>query len=194
MRKRSVAAFALVCAAFFAVSCGKTEKKETPAPAAAAVKPAEPTPEGPLAVDPATVETKGLKPGLKITVFGNNRFAEPVLSTATVAETDFDCDKNPYNGKEVSFREEGYLKVDKDGAYCVSLMSDDESRILLNGKPAVVNAKSTATKERILNLKAGTYALAIEYQNNVGPGCLKVRWAPESCGNATPIPAGALSH
>ena len=194
MRKRSVAVAVLACGALLAAACGKSEKKEAATPAAAAAKPAEPTPEGPLAVDPATVDAKTLKPGLKITVFGNNRFAEPVTSTSTVSEIDFDCDKNPYNGKEMSFREEGYLKVDKDGAYCMQIASDDESRILLNGKPAVVNVKSGTAKERIVNLKAGYYALTVEYQNNVGPACLKVKWALESCGAAAPIPAGVLSH
>jgi len=174
---------------------GKKEEKGAPAPAGGVSKiAAEPTPEGPVAADPVSVDAKTLKPGLKLTVFGNNKFAEPVTSTGVVTETDFDCDKNPYNGKEVSFREEGYLKVEKDGAYCVQLFSDDESRILLNGKPLVVNAHSTATKERILNLKAGYYEFKLEYQNNVGPGCLKVRWAPETCGSAVPIPASAFSH
>jgi hypothetical protein len=174
---------------------GKKEEKGAAAPAAGAAQvAAEPTPEGPVGADPVTVDAKTLKPGLKLTVFGNNKFTEPVTSTGIVSETDFDCDKNAYNGKEVSFREEGYLKVEKDGAYCVQLFSDDESRILVNGKPLVVNARSTSTKERILNLKAGYYDFKLEYQNNVGPGCLKVRWAPETCGSAVPIPASAFSH
>jgi hypothetical protein len=192
MKRTFAACLVLAGAAFIATSCGG--KKESPTPAAGTKAAAEPTPEGPLSVDPTTVDAKSLKPGLKITVFANNRYAEPVASTSVVSDIDFDCDKNPYNGKEISFREEGYLKVEKDGAFCVQLLSDDESRILLNGKPTVVNARSGSTKERILNLKAGYYAFALEYQNNVGGACLRVKWSPETCGNAVPIPAAALSH
>ena len=118
---------------FSLAACGGKTEKPAAAPAAggATRAAAEPMPEGPVGVDPVTVDPKTLKPGLKLTVFGNNKFAEPVSSTGLVTETNFNCDKNAYNGKEVSFREEGYLKVEKDGAYCVQLFSDDEARILL---------------------------------------------------------------
>ncbi len=176
-----------------ASACGG--KKEVGAPTGGATRAAsEPTPEGPLTIDPVTLDPKILRPGLKLTVFGNNKLGEPVASTGVVNEADFDCDKNPYNGREISFREEGYLKVEKDGAYCVQLFSDDESRILLNGKPFVAIANSMSTKERVLNVKAGYYEFKLEYQNNVGPACLRVKWSPESCAGVAPIPTSAFSH
>jgi hypothetical protein len=193
MKGPITACFLLAGFVSLASACGG--KKEAAAPAGGATQAAaEPTPEPPLAVEPVSVDPKTLKPGLKLTVFGNNKFGEPVTSSGVVNETDFDCDRNPYNAKEASFREEGYLKIEKDGAYCVQLFSDDESRIVLNGKPFVVNANSMSTKERILNVKAGYYEFKLEYQNNVGPACLRVKWSPETCGGAAPIPASAFSH
>lgn len=194
MKRLMTACLLLAGLVSLSTACGG-KKKEAATPAGGATQAAtEPTPEGPLVVDPVNVDPKTLKPGLKLTVFGNNRFGEPVALTSVVNETDFDCDKNPYNGKEVSFREEGYLRVEKAGAYCVQLFSDDESRVLFNGKPLVVNARSMSTKERVLNLKAGYYEFKLEYQNNVGPACLRVKWSPETCGSAAPIPASAFLH
>ncbi len=183
---RLVLAVALVASVTF--GCGKTET-----PTAGAPKAATPQPEGPLTLEPAAVKAADLKPGLKLTTFPNNTFSGAGESTVVPALT-FDCDKNPYNGKEVSLRWEGYLKVESAGEYCFQTASDDQSTFSLGKTPVIVQTQSGVTKNRRVNLKEGVYELTLDYQNNVGPACMRIGWSKTGCGGYVDIPATQLLH
>ena len=143
---------------------------------------------GPIAIEPAAAaDPKALKPGLKLTTFPNNKFAGPGETDSIAPGIGFDCDKNPFAGKEASLRYAGWLKVDKDGTYCMQIVADDQITFSLNGKPVV--ADFTGVKEQKLALKAGYYEVRLDYQNNVGAACLTLKWALAECVGVAPIEA-----
>jgi len=133
-----------------------------------------------------------LKSGLKLTTFPNNKFTGPGEIKSEAATLGFPCDQNPYNGKEVSLRYEGYLKVDQDGKYEFQIRSDDQSRMKVDS--LVIEPGSTQTKSGSAMLKVGTYPLTLDYQNNVGPACLVVKWSADDGRTFSEIPASQLFH
>ena len=186
-------------ALLLAAGCGKTEPPAKPGEKAgetkAAVSKPAPTPTvaGPIAIDPAaSVDAKALKPGLKLTTFPNNRFSGPGETDSIASGIGFDCDKNPYAGKEASLRYAGWLKVDKEGTYCLQLIADDQITFTLNGK--AVFADFTGVKEQKVALKAGYYEVRFNYQNNVGGACLSLKWALGECVGVAPIEAARFFH
>jgi len=92
----------------------------------------------------------------------------------------------------VSLRYAGWLKVDKDGTYCMQVVADDQITFSLNGKAVV--ADFTGVKEQRVALKAGYYEVRFDYQNNVAAACLSVKWALGDCVGATPIEAARFFH
>lgn len=180
---------ALALIASTTVSCGKSE---APKPAGAP-KAEAPKTEGPLALDPVAVKAADLKPGLKLTSYPNNTFSGNAESSI-VPLLGFDCDRNPYNNKEASLRYEGYLKVDVAGEYCFQTASDDQSSFSLNKTPVIVQTQSGVTKSRRVTLKEGLYEIGLDYQNNVGPACLRIGWSKTGCGGYVDVPATQLLH
>jgi PA14 domain len=186
---------AFLAAAVFALAAVHCGKKETPAStAASAPKGSEqPKVEGPLTLDPVGAKAADLKPGLKLTTFPNNTFSgSGEVSVSPTA--DFDCDRNPYHKKEVSLRYEGYLRIDTAGDYCFQTASDDQSTFSLNKKVILSQSQAGVTKTKSVALKPGLYELTTDYQNNVGPACLRVYWSSRGCGGFEPIPAAQLLH
>ena len=189
----------LLPALLVVAGCGKTESPAKPGEKpgetkAAASRPAPtPTAAGPIAIEPAaSVDAKALKPGLKLTTFTNNRFSGPGETDSIAPGLGFDCDKNPFAGKEMSLRYAGWLRVDKEGTYCLQIIADDQITFSLNGKAVV--ADFTGIKEQKVTLKAGYYPLRFDYQNNVGGACLSVKWAPGDCVGVAPIEAARFFH
>jgi hypothetical protein len=189
----------LLPALLLPAGCGKTESPAKPGDRSGETKAAEskpapaPTAAGPIAIEPAaSVDAKALKPGLKLTAFPNNRFSGPGETDSIAPGLGFDCDKNSYAGKEASLRYAGWLKVDKDGTYCLQIVADDQITFSLNGK--AVFADFTGIKEQKVILKAGYYPLRLDYQNNVGAACLSVKWAPGECVGVAPIEAARFFH
>lgn len=178
------------------VGCGK--KSEPPAaakPAQPGVEAPAPTPAPPvtIAIEPAaSVDPKTLKPGLKVTTFINNRFSGPGETDSAVPGLGFDCDRNPYMNKEMSLRYAGWMKIDKEGTYCFQIVTDDQATFTLNGK--AILSDFAGVKEQKVSLKPGYYALHFDWQNNVGPACLTVKWAIGECAGAAPIEASRYFH
>lgn len=187
----------LLPALLLPAGCGTKESPAKPGETKTAVSgpgsaPA-PTPAGPIAIEPAaSVDAKALKPGLKLTTFPNNKFSGPGETDSIAPGLGFDCDKNAYAGKEASLRYAGWLKVDKDGTYCLQIIADDQITFSLNGKAVV--ADFTGIKEQKVALKAGYYPLRFDYQNNVGAACLSVKWAMGECVGVAPIEAARFFH
>lgn len=193
MNRASRAALALLVPAFLLSGCGK--KPEAAAPAKPKVEAPPPTPAPPavIAIEPAaSVDVKALKPGLKLTTFLNNRFAGPGETDSTAAGIGFDCDRNPYMNKEMSLRYTGWLKVDKEGTYCFQVITDDQATFTLNGKPVL--SDFAGVKEQKVALKPGYYEVRFDWQNNIGPACLTVKWALGDCSGAAAIEASRYFH
>ena len=136
----------------------------------------------------------GLKPGLKLVTFPNNKFSTPGETTSVAPKIGFSCEENPYKDKEVSLRYDGWLQIDKDGVYVFQVLSDDQSTLKLNNALVLDHQESTRTKEGWANLKAGGYPITFEYQNNVGPACLVVKWSSDNGVTFTDIPPELLQH
>jgi hypothetical protein len=189
----------LLPALLFSAGCGKKESPAKPGEmgdtkaVSGPAKAPTPAPVGPIAIEPAaSVDAKGLKPGLKLTTFPNNKFTGPGETDSIAPGFGFDCDKNPFAGKEASLRYAGWLKVDKDGTYCMQIVADDQITFSLNGKAVV--ADFTGVKEQKVTLKAGYYEVRFDYQNNVGAACLSVKWALADCVGVAPIEAARFFH
>lgn len=169
-------------------SCGGGKPEAAGAPDRSSAKPKA------AGIEPVT-GTAGLKPGLKLTTFPNNKFTGPGETTAEVTKVGFPCDSNPYKDKEISLRYQGFLKVDKDGTYSFSVMSDDQGKLRLGSNVVVDNEDSTHTTEGSAKLKPGLYPIVIDYQNNVGAACLVVNWKSENAGNVwLPLSEAQLLH
>jgi hypothetical protein len=189
MNRSWLARAAAVCGAVsLLLSCGGGKTETAGAPGGTSVKPKT------ASIEPVA-RPAGVKVGLKLTTFPNNRFTGPGETTAEVTTIGFPCDANPYKDKEVSLRYQGYFKVDKDGTYSFQINSDDQSKLKLGPAVVVDNENSTHTTEGSANLKTGLYPLQIDYQNNVGAACLSVNWKSESAGNVwLPMSAAQLLH
>jgi len=185
---------ALLAVALAVVPACSKKPAQAPEGAGGAPATAAPTPRATVsALDPIAKPEK-LQSGVSLTTFPNNQFTGPGEVKTIVSALDFDCGKNQYNEKEVSLRYEGYLELEKDGAYVFQIMSDDQSSLYLNGKLALDQLDSTQTQEKLVQLKAGVYSLRLDYQNNVGPACLRVRWSGDNRQTFVPIPATRLLH
>jgi hypothetical protein len=90
----------------------------------------------------------------------------------------------------------GVLRIPKDGKYVLYTISDDGSRVLLDGARAVDNPGLHGMEEKdseILNLKAGDHEIEVQYfQNDGGAGC-KLLWSSNEMDKAV-ISAAALFH
>ena len=175
------------------IGCGNKETAPKQGEAKGGAPAPTPTAAGPIVIDPSTkVDPKGLKPGLKLTTFPNNTFSGPGEAESIAPVIGFDCDRNPYAGKEASLRYTGWLKVDQDGPYCLQFVADDQVSLSLNGK--LILDQFAGAKDSQVVLKAGFYEVRFDYQNNVGDACLAVKWALRDCAAATPIEAKSFFH
>lgn len=194
MKRAFAAALAVVVSVLVLEGCGG--KTEAPKPSGGTkVETAPPTPAPPVivAIEPAAAEPKGAKPGLNVTTFVNNKFTGPGETTTVVPALGFDCDRNPYNNKEMSLRYAGWLKVDKEGTYCFLVVADDQATFTLNGKAVI--SDFTGVKEQKVRLKPGWYELRFDWQNNIGGACLTVKWAVGAdCATAAAIEPARFFH
>jgi hypothetical protein len=195
MNRACRAGLALLLPAVLLAGCGK--KSEAPKPSGSGPKaeapPPTPAPPVTIVVEPSTAtDGKGLKPGLKVTTYLNNRFTGPGETESVMPGLGFDCDRNPYMNKEMALRYSGWLKVDKEGTYCVQIITDDQASFTLNGKAII--SDFAGVKEQKVTLKPGWYELRFDWQNNIGPACLTVKWALGDCGAAAAIEPSRFYH
>ncbi len=192
MKRAFGAALALVASVLVLSGCGS--KSEAPKPSGGSKAEVPPTPAPPvtITIDPAATEPKGVKPGLNLTTYVNNKFTGPGETTSVVPGLGFDCDRNPYNNKEASLRYAGWLKVDKEGTYCIQVVADDQVTFTLNGKAVLTDF--TGVKEQKVALKPGFYELKFDWQNNIGAACLTVKWAIGDCSGVAAIEPARFYH
>ncbi|HTU94138.1 MAG TPA: c-type cytochrome [Gemmataceae bacterium] len=77
---------------------------------------------------------------------------------------------------DFALRYEGFLPIDRGGAYRIHLTSDDGSKVLLDDKPAVVNdgIHPPSTVSETLKLRKGTHKLTVSVFNAGGGVELRV--------------------
>jgi hypothetical protein len=89
----------------------------------------------------------------------------------------------------------GVLRVPKAGRWVFYTESDDGSRVLVDGTLVVDNGGNHIPEEKSgeVELTAGDHAIRIEYFENNGGACCRVKWASDDL-KAEPIPARAFFH
>jgi PA14 domain/Chitobiase/beta-hexosaminidase C-terminal domain len=101
------------------------------------------------------------------------------------------------HSKEERFglRFKGYVEIPNDNVYTFALMSDDGSRMLVDGKLAIDNdgLHSSAEKRASLALAAGPHAIQVEYFNKTGQSDLELNLALAGS-TLVPVPASVLKH
>ena len=89
---------------------------------------------------------------------------------------------------------EGFVNVPEDGLFTFATLSDDGSRLYVDGERVVENdgLHGMDRREGKVALRAGFHALRVEWFNSRGGAGLEVRWAGPGVGAEAPIPADAL--
>ena len=92
-------------------------------------------------------------------------------------------------------RFEGYIDIVNPGMYKFHLISDDGSRLFINGEQVVDNDgyHSPRGKKGSIHLQAGLYPLVVEYFQ--GPRyriALELRWTPPGAKKETVVPTEVL--
>jgi hypothetical protein len=122
----------------------------------------------------------------------------PYLTT-TVASLDAAATTGPVLGSGrvdgVGALLEGWIEIPADGAWTLSLESDDGSRLLIGDEVVVDHdgLHGMTSRSGTIGLSAGRHRLRIEYFERDGPAGLVLRWE----GPATPVatvPSSALAH
>ncbi|MCZ7644539.1 MAG: NPCBM/NEW2 domain-containing protein [Planctomycetota bacterium] len=90
----------------------------------------------------------------------------------------------------------GFLSVPEDGHYTLALISDDGSRLFIDGKLVVDHYRphSAIRLAGAVDLKAGLYPLKLEYFENTADASCKLLWAKQDSFAETVVPAEALWH
>jgi alpha-L-fucosidase len=90
---------------------------------------------------------------------------------------------------------EGYVKVNKDGVYHFSTLSDDGSKLFINELEVVNNdgEHGSVEKKGKAALKKGYHKIRVVYFDSGGGNELKVYWQPEG-GKKELFPAAVLFH
>lgn len=136
-------------------------------------------PDGSALEPAAPAPPAGAVPGLRAQVYSDPDFRVPESVPRVFERASFPCEDNPWNGRAITIRYEGWLAVPSDGTYAFEIFSDDDAVLYLNGQAAVPN-DSTRTTRRRFRLKKGAYDVRLDYRNDVGAACLRVTWGPET--------------
>jgi predicted alpha-1,2-mannosidase len=100
---------------------------------------------------------------------------EPLLSGITDVFSIKNAPKQTYYG----YRFHGYIEVPKDGIYTFFLISNDGSRLFIDGKELIENDANHGAVEEPANigLKAGQHKILVKYFQCGGAKALKVSWS-----------------
>lgn len=141
--------------------------------------------------------------GLQASYFDNPNLAGRPL----VQQTDGDVDFNWGTGgptalgsvsDNFSVRWTGNLTVSAGGSYTFSTVSDEGTRLTIDGLQVINNWKDqtlTTISSQTIALAAGAHKLVLEYYEKSGPAEVHLRWSCSGCNPAIPdqvIPASAL--
>ncbi|HUI11442.1 MAG TPA: alpha-L-fucosidase [Bacteroidota bacterium] len=95
--------------------------------------------------------------------------------------------------EDYGFLYECYVRIPRDGVYTLATVSDDGSRLFIDGQPVVENDGQHGMTERsgVIALGAGFHRLRLEYFNRSGGAGLEVWWKGPSIAREH-LPAAAL--
>ncbi len=98
-------------------------------------------------------------------------------------------------GENVAFAFRGNVELPSDGVWTFATVSDDGSRLWIDGKLLVDNDGLHGMQEKsgAIGLKAGWHALEVQWFNGSGAGGLEVRWSGPGT-ERQPIPSERLGH
>lgn len=124
--------------------------------------------------------------------------ANPVMTAVAPAVHITEPFLNKFDGlNELVFIQfEGYLNIEQEGNYVLRLVSDDGSKLFLDGKEVIDNDGNHGSQARDaeLVLKKGKHALRIGYYNNKGGYSLSFQWAKHGDNKFSIVPNSILSH
>ena len=149
-----------------------------------------------LTVNAAT-EAPARQQGLRVSVYDGDFDVLPdfdaIEATATgiIAET-FDVSARA-EGDFFAYLFEGAIDLDTEGSYTFFTVSDDGSRLFIDGALVVDNDGLHGPTEQsgTLALGAGTHEIRVEYFEKAGGATLEVDWLPPG-GAREPIPPARL--
>lgn len=103
---------------------------------------------------------------------------------------------NPEMGENVLMHIKGFIDIPEEDNYVIRLVSDDGSRLWLDGKLQINNDgfHGPDPKDAELVLKKGKHPVEIIYYQGLGGLTLSLQWAKHGDRKFTVIPAGNLSH
>jgi hypothetical protein len=89
---------------------------------------------------------------------------------------DFELDNGKKNNFGHTFK--GYIKIDKKGKYEFQTISDDGSKLLINGQPVVDNdgLHSRQAVSGNIHLKKGMHQIEVQFFERGGQESLDVMW------------------
>jgi cytochrome c len=90
----------------------------------------------------------------------------------------------------------GYLYAEKEMKAGLRVISDDGSRVTIDGKVLLDNdgLHGAEVKETMVALSKGYHAVTLEYMQGKGGRYLSFEWKPEGTGEWTGLPSGVLLH
>ena len=141
----------------------------------------------------------GLTRGLRIEEFHGNWDMLPDFDrmgrVASRTISNVDLPEDPTRVEYVGYRYSGYVTVPADDVYLFSLISDDGSRLLVDGKVTVDNDGLHGTLERrgTVALAEGEHEIVVEWFNKTGGAELALLVAPVGESLAE-IPDSAFRH
>jgi len=95
----------------------------------------------------------------------------------------------------VGYRYSGYIGIPRDDVYIFTLISDDGSRLLIDGTVVVDNdgLHGSLGREGTIALAAGTHEIEVEWFNKTGGADLDLLFAPAGAAAAR-VPGSFLKH
>lgn len=98
--------------------------------------------------------------------------------------------------EDVYMHFKGYLNVEEEDNYVIRLVSDDGSRLYLDGKLLIDNDgfHSARPKDSEVILKKGKHTIEIRYFQGLGGLALSLQWAKHGDPVFSVIPASVLTH
>lgn len=144
-------------------------------------------------------KVKNLKPGITWKYYEpEGEISLESIKTSPVKKegtTDIISEKVKQREEKYALEFDGYIKIDKDGVYHFSTLSDDGSKLFIDGEEVVNNDGSHGAVEAFGDaaLKRGYHKIKVTYFDGGGGNELKVFWQNGN-GEKEVIPGNLLFH
>lgn len=104
--------------------------------------------------------------------------------------------KNPEMAEQSLFHIKGFVNIEEDDNYVFRLISDDGSRLWVDGKVQIYNDgfHGAEAKDAELLLKKGKHPIEVIFYQGLGGLSLSLQWAKHGDNKFSVIPVESLSH